>query len=118
MQYYNKYHLPVTLLNTSYHNKNLITIKDDVYIQKPFSGTSIFFSKDHLKNIPDNVMLNMPKKIPQWWDWHLSILLQNKGFVCPKISYVDHYITDDSLHKSYDDTGINITPFLQIERIS
>lgn len=109
-------HLPVTLLNTKYHSyeNNILERNESYFIQKSFSGTSLFLSKNNLLNIQDSTLLDLKQTSSNDWDWHISKLLGK--FVCPKDSYSDHYITSNSLHTTYDDVGRNLTPFLTQQR--
>lgn len=47
------------------------------------------------------------------WDWHFAYIL-NKRFVCPKISYCDHY-PEGGIHSKRDDVALNPTDFLKEE---
>lgn len=108
LDFYEKYHKPVTIYRTKYHMKNKIKELEDCFELKTFPGASIFLHKDHIKDIDDNVIRSYGV---EGFDWHWCKIL-GSSFMCPKISYTDHY-PKGGLHNTLDDIAENPSEFLK-----
>ncbi len=112
LRLYHTYSTPVTLYNTKYHHRSKTGENSEVLFLKTFPGASIFFSKNDVKHLNPCELRNTKTN---GWDWHFGHLLKDK-FVCPKISYCDHY-PEGGIHSTADDVATNPTDFLKDERI-
>lgn len=110
-EFYHKYNLPLTLYNTKYHNRSHFFENDEIFMMKSFPGASIFLHKKDLEKISLDMLLNYSGS---GWDWYLGRLLGDR-FICPKISYCDHY-PEGGMHGTADDIATNPTDFLKDER--
>jgi hypothetical protein len=113
LELYHKYETPVTLYNTKYHHKSKIDENKEIYVLRSFPGASIFFSKKDISTINPDMLRVMTNS---GWDWIFGHMLKDK-FICPKISYCDHY-PDGGIHATDDDIAENPTDFLKDERIN
>jgi hypothetical protein len=106
---YKKYETPLTLYRTRFHTKNKSYENEEMFILKSFPGASFFIHKKDIAHIQDEKFINKNPDIS--WDWHMSALLGRK-FVCPKISYCDHY-PQGGLHDNRSDIASNPTDYLK-----
>jgi hypothetical protein len=108
---YDRYRLPVTLYNSKYNKKRIRGEKEDVFFLRSFPGASIYLNREDISFLNTEAILKMTCT---GWDWHFAYIL-NKRFVCPKISYCDHY-PEGGIHSKRDDVALNPTDFLKEER--
>lgn len=111
IELYEKYKLPLTLYNTKYHNKNIIRENSDVFLLESFPGASLFFHKKDVEYLKDYRILQNGTRS---WDWHMVEIFK-KRFICPKISYCDHFGLN-GLHDCQDDVATNPTNYLKKRR--
>lgn len=105
---YKKYQLPLTLYRTNFHTKNKISENDEVFFLRSFPGASLFFHKKDIAHLQNDRIVH---KDNDSWDWYMTNLFRRK-FVCPKVSYCDHYPAG-GIHGTTRDIADNPTEFLK-----
>lgn len=107
--FYKKYDLPLTLYRTRFHTKNKLNENDEIFVLRSFPGASLFIHKKDIAHIQNDRIINKDPALS--WDWHMTHLL-GRRFVCPKISYCDHYPAG-GLHDNRSDIASNPTDYLK-----
>lgn len=111
----NKYNLPACLYNTRHHFNSTLKDNGNEILRASMPGVSQFFHREHVKIIVN--YLNKMGDPVYAWDYRVVEALKSP-VVTSKISYVDHFGGEGSIHNKTleQDKAYNPTSFLNKNR--